>query len=160
MAARGEIVYWDSKKLNALKKLAEKGDRGGATIDWASAASKLPKERNILKDKTDMQLSKAYSRYKHVMEGKCYRCGKKRDDPEVLTCKKCRKESAQYHKRSKRYLVSKEVCDKNIRKIKEHISKKSKTELVNFMTKYINSFTVEQKLELFGELIDQNKIKQ
>ncbi len=153
MAARGTSVYWDQKKLNALKKLAEKGMKGGAKIDWIFASSKLSRERDLLGDKTDHQLSKSYSRFKHVFDGKCYRCGKKRDDLQVLTCKKCRNEAAKYHKKSKRYFVRKDECERNMDEIKDHLLKKSKPELVDFMTKNINSFTVKQKLELLDKYV-------
>lgn len=155
MAARGEIVFWDSKKLNALRKLAEKGDKGGSKIDWAFASLKLPAERKILKTKSDFQLSKAYSRYKFVMDGGCYRCGKKRDDPEVLTCKACRKEAALYHTKTKRYFVRNEQCIKNQKSIKQFLATKSKGELVDFLTKNINSITVKEKLRLLDEYISE-----
>ncbi len=154
MAAKGTSVYWDKKRLNALKKLAEKGKKGGRKIDWEFASSQLSKDRNILKEKTDHQLSKAYSRFKHVFDGNCYRCGKKREDLQVLTCKKCRKEAAKYHKKSKRYIIRKNECVKNIDDIREFLSMKSKTELVDFMTNNINSFTVKQKLDLLDDYIE------
>ena len=155
MAARGEIVFWDSKKLNAMKKLAEKGDNGSLKIDWAFASSKLPAERKLLKMKSDFQLSKAYSRYKHVIDGGCYRCGKKRDDLGILTCKNCRKEAAKYHTGTKKYFVRNEQCIKNQKSIKQFLATKSKGELVDFISKNINSITVKEKLELLDEYISE-----
>ena len=154
MPARGTAVYWNKKRLNCLKKLAEKGANNGSKIDWVSASSKLPKDREVLMQKSDHQLSKAYSRYKHVLEGKCYRCGKKRDDLEVLTCKKCRKEAAKYHMKSKRYFVRKEECEKNNAEIKQYLLQKSKKELADYISRNINSFSVDQKIKLLDKFID------
>ncbi len=156
MPARGTSVYWNKKRLNALKRLAGKGSNNGAKIDWVSASINLPKDRELLKHKTDHQLSKAFSRYKHVLEGNCYRCGKKRDDLEVLTCKKCRKEATKYHMQSKRYFVRKEECQKNNKSIKKYLKIKTKAELVEFITQNINSFTVDQKIELLDDFINEH----
>ncbi|MDY6967344.1 MAG: hypothetical protein SVR08_01635 [Spirochaetota bacterium] len=154
MAVKGKPVYWTPKRLKALQRLAEVGDTGNATINWEFASNKRPKDREILKERENYQLSKTWGRYKRVLNGICYKCDRKRDT-EALLCNKCRKEITKYHKRSKRFFVRKEECINNKAEIRSFVDKRTKKELVEFITDNINSFTVAQKIILLDDYIEE-----
>ncbi len=82
------------------KAADQKRQRG--KLNWEYASQKLPAQRKILKDKENNQLSKAYSTYRKVENGKCSAagCNNKRDTA-ALNCKKCREKMKKYANETK-----------------------------------------------------------
>ena len=142
MSGRGVPVYWNKQRLDALLKLgkaAEKTRGPNGKLDWDYARAKLPAQRKILKDKDNIQLSKAYSRYKYVVEGYCYSAGcSKRRDTNGLYCKSCRKKMKEHANRVRSRAFYKYAIKKHPDVVEKHLRKKTKEELVNMIIDNMN----------------------
>lgn len=66
-------TYWTKEREQALLKLGEAADTGYEHKDWDHASAVCPKERKLLKDKTNSQLSKTYIRVLKSTNGICMR---------------------------------------------------------------------------------------
>jgi hypothetical protein len=88
----GDRIYWTKEKEKALIKLGKKADKGLKNKDWAYARECLPKESETLKDKTNEQLRKTYSRIVKSSQGLCaYASCKDTTEDKHRYCKKHRK---------------------------------------------------------------------
>lgn len=67
----GERGYWTPAREKALLKLGEKAQREGKYRDWEYARERLPKQSEILKDRTNEQLRKTYSIIVKSSQGLC-----------------------------------------------------------------------------------------
>jgi len=92
----GERVYWTKQREKALLKLGRKADRGMKNLDWQYARDNCPKESELLKDRSNEQLRKIYSRIVKSSQGLCVyaRCTLATIDGHRY-CEKHRKEQAE-----------------------------------------------------------------
>jgi len=140
MPARGHPVYWTEKRLAALNKLARVAEQKPVKgkLDWDRASEKMPALRKILKERTNVQLSKAYSRYKRTQEGWCFTmgCNNKRDTV-ALNCKSCRNRMKKYSNDYRTRWNYTFFLKKHRKLVMEQIEKKSKKDLADFLVNNI-----------------------
>jgi len=69
----GEKKYWTPEREKAILKLGKKAAACSKSTykDWQLARESLPKESTILKDRTNEQLRKIYSRIVKSSQGIC-----------------------------------------------------------------------------------------
>lgn len=65
--------YWNKERELALLKLGKAATTNNGHKDWEQASELYPKERKLLKEKTNSQLSKTYLRVLKSHDGICMR---------------------------------------------------------------------------------------
>ncbi len=148
MAKKGQSIYWTEKRISALMKLAKIAEQNLARgkLNWEYASVKNPAQRNILKERSNAQLSKAYSRYSRVAEGKCYTSGcKNKRDTIALNCKACRARMKNYAKKYKSKWDYSDFLENYRDQAIEHIKKNTKEGLVSFILEEMNNMTIEAR---------------
>lgn len=71
----GDRKYWTKQREKALLKLGRKAETGMKIKDWQYARDCCPKESELLKDRTNEQLRKIYSRIVKSSQGICIKEG-------------------------------------------------------------------------------------
>jgi len=110
MTILGERRYWTREKETALIKIGTAARTKGEYLNWELGCSKEPAARELLKDKTYSQLSKAYTRVIKSRNNKCqrYKCNSPVKDGGRM-CELHRKEACSRAKRIPLVITRKEL---------------------------------------------------
>jgi hypothetical protein len=84
--SKRKFSFRDIEELHRLAETLKTGTR----YNWNKIKQRLS-PTNTFKQLSNVQLSKAYSKYKHVAEGLCYRCKTKKAKNGILFCQECAK---------------------------------------------------------------------
>ena len=92
----GSRTSWTKEREKALLKLGRKADVNKKVKDWQHARECCPRESEILKDFTNTQLRKTYTRILKASQGLCVQeyCRNKTDGKNRY-CEECRKKNAE-----------------------------------------------------------------
>ncbi|HEY1405970.1 MAG TPA: hypothetical protein VF857_05115 [Spirochaetota bacterium] len=159
-------TFWNKERLNLLQKIADaaRKNAGGKTLNWVAAYDDLkPQIKKALPEYSAHDLSKAWSKYKKVLQGYCYAagCTKKRYQNHIY-CKKCGEKNKLYVESfdmgrilsSKRYLQYKNI-------IAAAINEKSRDELASILLENFGSLPKSFRATFLSEkYVKEIKAKQ
>lgn len=166
MPAKGTRPYWTKSREAALHELAKVGSslrknestvRRRGHIDWEYALAMRPDLKNILKEKSANQLSKAYARIKNTKGNYCYLgCGRKVTDGSRL-CEVCRLKATDFYRNSDRFYVKVKDVIQDKDKIKSFLESNNKQDLINIIVENISHIPVHSKVDILADYIKEKR---